>query len=375
MNNIVVAGAFTASSLYAHAINTVKMAQGFARLGHHVTIICLKPKNKKISENALSDLYGLTEPINWIQLPSNILGMKLDSHWAFSKMAMCKVRKNKPDFVYARSFVFPYLSSQAGIPTVAESHAPVGIQSEPFFKLVKATHYPSFYAWVTISELLANYYEKMGANREKIKVLYDAVDLHLFERPNILPPSPYLTSLPRVVYAGHLYDYKGIPTILNAAKLLPNVNFELVGGTPEDISRHQATIDSQSLKNVTLHGLKPQKQIPPYLWHADILLLTHTLNHPSAAWTSPLKLGEYLASGTPIIASDIPALRRYITPNEVEFVVPDNHEKLAEAISSLINEKEKSKSLVEHASRKAKDLSYEKRASTILDSVQSLNKK
>ena len=40
---ILVASAFEASSQWAHAINTVKMAQGFARLGHAVTLVCRRP--------------------------------------------------------------------------------------------------------------------------------------------------------------------------------------------------------------------------------------------------------------------------------------------------------------------------------------------
>ena len=71
---ILVASAFEASSQLANAINTVKMAQGFARLGHQVTIICRQPPEGIVSPEKLAKIYGLTESLVWVQLPSKIFG-------------------------------------------------------------------------------------------------------------------------------------------------------------------------------------------------------------------------------------------------------------------------------------------------------------
>ena len=45
----------------------------------------------------------------------------------------------------------------------------------------------------------------------------------------------------------------------------------------------------------------------------------------SSAWTSPLKLAEYLASGSPVVATRIPALLDWITDTEVELVDLPGH--------------------------------------------------
>ena len=42
-----------------------------------------------------------------------------------------------------------------------------------------------------------------------------------------------------------------------------------------------------------------------YIDDTDIFLLPPSRNHPSALWTSPLKLCEYFALRKPVIASDI----------------------------------------------------------------------
>lgn len=364
---ILVVSAFEADSRRAHVVNTIKMAQGFVRLGHEVGIICFRPSSGNISADRLSEIYGLTEPIKWIQLPRKILDWSFDVHWEFSQMALLVARWHKPDMVYSRSYVFPYLSSKFGIPTVAESHAHVGEKSDSFLQLVKASSLPSFRAWITISNVLGEYYNSIGVPAEKIVTVPDAVDLNLFRCPTVLPESPYHSAGLRAVYSGHLYNYKGIPTILESARYLPHVNFELVGGLPEDIKRHKAEVEKRALRNVTFHGMIPQKQLPLYLWSASVLLLTHTLSHPSAAWTSPLKLGEYLASGVPIVASDIPALRALVSETEVEFVKPDDGKKLAAGILKILNDSMRARQLSYNASIKAETYSYEDRARLILD--------
>ena len=74
---ILVAGGFEASSHRAHAINTIKMAKGFAQLGHAVTIVCRRPATGKVPAEELDRLYGLTRGMRWIQLPSELLGRQV----------------------------------------------------------------------------------------------------------------------------------------------------------------------------------------------------------------------------------------------------------------------------------------------------------
>lgn len=365
---ILVAGIFDASSQRAYVINTVKMAQGFTRLGHEITIICYQPPEGSVPPDKLSEIYGITESLRWIQLPKKILGYPLNEYSWFARLAIPFIFQIRPDLIYARNDSFPGLSvfSQVGIPTVAESHAPLNTDTPSFLRLVSFTRHRSFRLWVTISDRLADYYHSLGVPKNKLIVLSDAVDLKLFAPPKSLPPSPYPQNRPNVAYVGHLYDYKGIPTVLEAAAKLLDINFHLVGGLPEDIARQQTRAQKLNLCNVTFHGLKPQVEVPKYLWHADVLLLPPSQYHPSAAWTSPVKLGEYLASGTPIVATDILALRDWLSDNEVEFVEPDHPEALARGIQHLLTNQQRVKQLRVSGLQKAYKLTYEKRAEAIL---------
>lgn len=365
---VLVAAGFEAGSHWANTINSVKMAEGFARLGHEVAIICfasLDGGKKPVEE--LAKMYGLEKVVKWVQLPPKVMGKRVDVHWGFSSMALVVCMRFKPDFVFSRNYIFPYLTSKLGIPTVAESHAHAGNRTRPFLRVIRGAGNKNYRKLVTISRVLVEHYQKLGVPEDKLLVLPDAVDLHLFERPERLPENPYQNPGPHIVYAGHLYDYKGIPTIIEAAESLPEYEFHLVGGFPEDVKRHKGIVREKRLQNVYLHGLKQHSEMPPYLWHADVLLLPPSQYHPSAAWTSPVKLGEYLASGTPVVATSIMALREWLSEEEVEFVEPDDAKALAKGVKSVMDDKDKTKQRIRTGLKMARTLSYETRVRRILN--------
>ncbi len=360
---IAVVSSLQASSQFAHAINTVKMAQGFARLGHEVTMICTHPLSGRVPEAKLAQLYGLTTPLQWQQLPSH----RLTGHyWLFGFLSWRAIRALQPHFVYTRTYVTPWLTSRQGIPTAGETHAHIGNRKLPFRLFLRATRFEAFRLLVTISARLAAHYQERGVPAGKTAVLPTGVDIEMFQRPAQLPPSPLVTAPPNVLYSGHLYDYNGIPTILQVARLLPTFNFHLVGGWPEDIQRHQTTAQELGVRNVHFYGLQPHAAVPPYLWHADLLLQTSSLNYPNAAWASPVKLGEYLVSGTPVIATTVPALLDLLTDQEVAFIPPDDPQALAQAIQQLWTDQACRQALAQSGRQKGLSLSYTERARKIL---------
>jgi glycosyltransferase involved in cell wall biosynthesis len=125
------------------------------------------------------------------------------------------------------------------------------------------------------------------------------------------------------------------------------------------------------LDNVVFHGLQPHADVPRYLWHADVLLLPPSRHHPSARWTSPVKLGEYLASGVPVVATDIPALRDALTDDVVQFVRPDDPNDLAQSVRRLLQDDSRVRQLSQSGREMAEQLSYQRRAQTVLDHVAS----
>lgn len=363
---ILVASALTAGSTVANAINTVKMAEGFAMRGHDVTLACRAPLTGAVEKEALEYQYALCSPVRWVQLPSVRKGRALDAHWDFARQLFFPLLFFRPDFVFSRNYILPWLSAFMRIPTAAESHAHPGVESPPFSTFIKGTSFRRFNALVTIAQILGNNFENLGVPKHKILILPDAVDLHNFLPPKALPASPYGAG-PNVTYSGHLYDYKGIPDIIGAAALLPNVTVHLVGGLEDDIRRTKNSIEGLHLSNVVVHGHKARTELPPYLWHADVLLLPPSGTHPSSQWTSPVKLGEYLAAGAPLLSTDIPALRAWLTEEQTRFVAPDDPRSLAEGVQWLLDHGQEAKAMAVNGQKLAQTLSYSQRAQTILE--------
>lgn len=369
--NITCISEMEAGSHWAHAINLVKTAGGFSRLGHDVTVLCRSP-TVEMTQADLNASYG--EPaLQWRFAPieSDESGDAVSQR--FAEWALGQAKELGADGAYIRHYHAPLEFCQAGIPTAMETHAYVGYEQavldQCFSATTKSDH--PLQAVITISGRLMKHYIARGAAAGCIHIVPDGVDVDLFAQPELLPSAPYPENgRPRIVYAGHLYDSKGIPTMLDAAAEASELDFHLIGGAPEDIARTMQRAGELGLSNVYLHGLVSHAQVPEYLWHADVLVLPPGAKDPSAQWTSPVKLGEYLASGTPIVCSDIPGLRDWLGERDVFWFAPDDAYALRTAIQAALEEPEEDRARRRVQSFElAEAYSYVNRARRILAAV------
>jgi glycosyltransferase involved in cell wall biosynthesis len=267
----------------------------------------------------------------------------------------------------------------------------VGVEKPILDECLRATR--TGLSVVTISPRLREHYIARGGEAARIHVVPDGVDLGLFSPREC--ESSFEGAGPHVVYCGHLYDYKGVPTVLEAAGLIGlgafadvegvghsptpprpsprgggGVRFHLVGGSHEDQTRVRATAALNQIRNVRVHGHVPHSEVAPYLWHANVLLLPPSAKDPSANWTSPVKLGEYLASGRPIVASAIPGLKDWVDAPAVRWFEPDDARSLADAIVAALSETPaQTQARQAAAAHLAKSFSYPNRAGRILESL------
>ena len=96
---------------------------------------------------------------------------------------------------------------------------------------------------------------------------------------------------------------------------------------------------------------------------ADVLVLPNTaLEDASKYETSPVKLFEYLSSGVPVVASDLPSIRDIVTDKEVCFFTPDDPKDLAGKIQSIWTEETVAESRAIAGKAYAKSCSWEARS-------------
>jgi len=176
-----------------------------------------------------------------------------------------------------------------------------------------------------------------------------------------------------VLYTGQLLPGKGAGVFVEAAQLFDeNVVFLLVGGHGEYLSRLQKQVNKNKIKNVILTGFEPPARIPIYQAAADILVLPATADHDISAYTSPLKLFEYMASRRPIVASDLPVLKEILTDGENALLFAERDARAcAKKIKNLLQDENLALSLAEKAFQQVQQFTWDARAKRILNFITS----
>jgi glycosyltransferase involved in cell wall biosynthesis len=118
-------------------------------------------------------------------------------------------------------------------------------------------------------------------------------------------PAVELRDVPRPVigFVGGLSQWVDIQLLRSLAGLKRDWSFVLIGPVGTDVT------PIQDLPNVTLLGARPYAALPSYLAAMDVALIPFKQD-PVTYNADPIKAYEYLAAGVPIVATDLPALRR-----------------------------------------------------------------
>ena len=145
---------------------------------------------------------------------------------------------------------------------------------------------------------------KSGAS---VLMLPHAVDLDHFagvDRPWREPADLAGIPHPRLCFFGLIYEKVDLMMLGRLASENADKHVVLLGPAKVNTSALAA------LPNVHLLGARPYSQLPRYLKHMDVLLLPYVLDDQILR-SAPLKIRECLAVGKPIVAVDVPDLRRY----------------------------------------------------------------
>jgi glycosyltransferase involved in cell wall biosynthesis len=122
------------------------------------------------------------------------------------------------------------------------------------------------------------------------------------------------------------------------------------------------------LSNISFRGHVHQEKVPLYLFAADVLLMPYNSTLRTADRCSPLKMFEYLASGTPVISSDLPVLRTVLQHKiNALLISPDSTSELAATISRIRNNSDFAGRIGRKGREDAMQFSWETRARRILD--------
>ncbi len=191
--------------------------------------------------------------------------------------------------------------------------------------------------------------------RGKTMVFPNGVDIQVYAK--IVPKE---LKHPAVVYTGSFQNWKGMQTVIEAARALPTIHFYFVGGKEQELGEHIPL-------NILVVAPQAFQDIPAWQKAADVLLLSGTnLDAYSANYTSPMKLYEYLAAGRPIVAAKTPAIAQALSEREAFFYEPDNAGSLVSAVQATLADPKEAARRVEMGKQRAREYTWEKRAETII---------
>jgi len=150
--------------------------------------------------------------------------------------------------------------------------------------------------------------ERAARYRSDVHLFPFGVNLERFEEVRRAPDNPPddLRSLARPVigYVGGLHQWVDQPLLAGVATQLPEMSFALVGPPQTDVSA------LERCANVTLFGQRAHQDLPRYVKEFDVGIVPYLLTDYTAN-VYPTKLNEYLSMGIPVVATDLPEIRRF----------------------------------------------------------------
>jgi glycosyltransferase involved in cell wall biosynthesis len=356
---------FPMPSYAANTVGIMNQCAAFASAGIDTHLTAAKTPWIRIKNSGdLYEYYGVERnfKISRFLIGPHRTGIR----FSFDRKAL-KIYKDRGGTLYTRN-LDPAFGGVKDITIIYELHHPPTkpmpreiLQSEKILRIV------------CISKRLADWtIENFGSGlAKKIIVAPDAVNIKLFENKND-SAEKYVKF--RVGYTGALYNGRGIEIIIALAEKFSSAEFIIAGGRPKEISYWKKQIKSENIKFV---GYIPPAQVPQLLNSFDCLLMPYQKNCAlinnkvcTAEFASPLKMFEYMASGRPIISSDLPVLQEILEAGKDALIVAsDDVYQWTIALNELAREPGLGKRLAQNALEKVKNYTWEKRAAKILEAL------
>lgn len=205
---------------------------------------------------------------------------------------------------------------------------------------------------VTTAEAL---YSKMQNRHHNIVMAKNGCEYDHFADPDAHPvPADWPVKSGKAVgYVGALGHWVDHELILKVAREWPVVLIGPPFGMPN--LQHD---------NIYRLGMKPYSELPGYMRNMGALIIPFKLNDITRA-TNPIKMYEYLATGKPVITTDMP--EALLHP---EVMARSSHISFMTAVHESMVGKHQRSSEVEARKRVARENSWEARYDTIIEALE-----
>lgn len=194
-----------------------------------------------------------------------------------------------------------------------------------------------------ISKSLKKYFNELLTNKVPIEVINMIVDPSRFE--NVITD---LNNNKYIAYCGTLQgDKDGVDILIKAfgkalstGKINNNLKLYLIGDN-SDIQLQKRLRDiaeeNHCQKNIIFTGKVDRDKVPSLLTNASALVLSRP-NNKQAEGGFPTKLGEYLATGNPVIITKVGAISEFLMDGENAFIaIPNSVDSFSDKIHEVFS--------------------------------------
>lgn len=208
---------------------------------------------------------------------------------------------------------------------------------------------------LTIGEAMRDDLVQRGIPAEKVDIIPNGVDTAIFQpqvRDEQLSASLGLSGVPTFGYVSNMDHYReSQETLVRAAAVLrdrgSDLHCLLVGDGPRRETIAELAEELGVADRVHLLGRVQHEQIPAYYSLIDLFVVPR-IPERAATYVTPLKPFEAMATGRPVIVSDLPALREIVDePHRGLTFRPGDEVALADVLERLQHDPEEARRLAE----------------------------
>ena len=365
----------------ANGIQTMETCHALARRGHFVSLV-VRPDTQSPSRNPF-EFYGLPLIARFTIEYAPVRGPPFARRAGYLAFAIGRMLgASRADVVMTRDLgvgsALLRVPRTLRPPVVYESHgyAPdvaaalpemISTANPPSATKIKRLQRRETFVWrsadgyITITAGLAAELEQRFGRRRAVAVVPDGTRLAADQgRATVEDRRPV------IVYAGHLYAWKGVDVLLEALRELGDVRGLIVGGHEKepDLARLREQAARLGIADrVMFTGLVAPPDVAGHLRAGSVLVLPNPASAISTRFTSPLKLFEYMAAGRPIVASDLPSIREVLRHEQNALLVePGNAVALAAGVRRLLDDRPLADRLAQAAVTDVASYSWDRRA-------------
>lgn len=322
----------------AGSVHMQRWVSYFADKGHEVTLISPRPWSGIVPHNINLHVLKMINGVRFVNIPLTVVQI--------SKI----IRKYKPEVLHAHHVTSsgfwaalcgfrPFALTAWGSDIVIQPEKSKLVRWKAVFTLKRAK------AITCDASHMVDRMVKLGADREKIKIIYFGVDTRKFhskhvdakikENLNIPTNSPTVVSLRSL---NPIYD---LETLIKATPLVidqvPDVKFIIVGDGEQRAYLEALAASLGVADSVRFVGAIPGSEMPRYLASSDIYVSTSLSDAGLAASTA-----EAMASQLPVIVTDFGDNRQWVKEGQGGFLIPlRDSSMLAERIIFLLKNQAK----------------------------------